>query len=316
MAESLRSLRDPIAQRPDPEALLRIAIRERDGLAAARLVQQWVHRRGLRDLERFQQELVLGEDPEAAFWLRRQWDDPLADPPSSAPSAPATPGSPAPSPAVVVAADPAAPAPLPSPAAVEPPSHGTESLPPLGESLLGESFTEPLSEELRILLATPLEDPFTESAPRTPRAPAAAEYPLPEPTPEFFLASDVADPAGDDDDPSAPAAAASGRDGRGTLSRIRARMRGYVEDAFDALHRVAHPSSPEDDPSGQASAAMDPADPSPSTAFASPSPDRAGTNGQSPLGAGQGAAAAPPPTTLADLRSWLPDADGDLPRAS
>jgi hypothetical protein len=321
VAESVRIPRDPIAPRPDPEVLLRIAIRERDGLAASRLVQQWVHRRGLSDLHQFQQDLVMGEDPEAGFWLRRQWDDPLADPPT--PASPA-PEAPLPTTAVVAteepvaAAEPAAPAgAAPDPGSLyvsadaEEESRQRDSSP-----LLGESFTEPLSEELRILLATPLEDPFGEPAPRSSGAAVPAQTPLTGSVLETPHPTAFAAPAEGDEEDFAPAVADSPYQRRGTLSRMKARMRGYIDEAMGVLHRVALPSSLEEEGADQPSAASGPVDPAASGFFDSPSPDRAIQAGPFPPGPEESAAAAPTPTTLADLRSWLPDASGDVPRAS
>jgi hypothetical protein len=322
VAESVRIPREAIAPRPDPEVLLRIAIRERDGVAASRLVQQWVHRRGLSDLHQFQQNLVMGEDPAAGFWLRRQWDDPLADPPTSASPVPE---APLPTTAVVATEEPVA---APDPTAPEgaAPDPGSLSVSADAEEksrqrdsspLLGESFTEPLSEELRILLATPLEDPFGEPAPRTPRAAVPAMPPLAESGPETPHPTAFAAPAEGDEDDLAPAVADSPYQRRGTLSRMKARMRGYIDEAMGVLHRVALPSSLEEEGADQPSAASGPVDPSSSGSCASPSPDRATSQaGLFPQGPEESATAAPTPTTLADLRSWLPDASGDLPRAS
>jgi hypothetical protein len=97
---------------------------------------------------------------------------------------------------------------------------------------------------------------------------------------------------------------------------MKARMRGYIDDAIEVLHRVTLPSSPEEEGADQPSAASGPVDPAASGFFDSPSPDRASQAGPFSPGPEESAAAAPTPTTLADLRSWLPDASGDLPRAS
>jgi len=327
VAESVRTPRDAIAQRPEPEVLLRIAIRERDGVAAAILVQQWVHRRGLSDLEQFQQNLVMGEDPEAGFWLRRQWDDPLAEPPIVASPAPETP---LPTPAVLATQEPVAteqplaaaepPAPAgatPDPGSLSVAADAEEQSRPRDPSpLLEETFTEPLSEELRILLATPLEDPFGEPAPRKPRAAIPAMPPLAEASLETLHPTPFAAPAeGDDEDGFAPAVADSPHLRRGRLSRMKARMRGYIDEAMEVLHRVTLPSSLEEQGAEQPSAASGPVDSS-SGFFASPSPDPASQAALLPQELEENAAAAPTPTTLADLRSWLPDASGDLPRAS
>lgn len=247
----------------------------RDGAAAARLVQQWVHRRGLNDLERFQQELLMREDPEAGFWLRRQWDDPLADRPTLASPAPA--------------------AELATPAERFTPEAFAEELhqEPDPDPLPSEAFTEPLSEELRILLATPLEDPFGEPAPRKARGvmPAPSLPVAPSQSLDPFLFENPAEET-------EAAHGAEGQDSplgrKGTLSRMKARMRGYLEEAMGVLQRGAPLHSGESPPVRE----------------------EAGLAGQVPTGPDHDEVAAPSPTTLADLRSWLPDAPGDLPRAS
>ena len=266
MPESLPIPRAAVVPRPDPEALLRSAIRERDGTAAARLVQQWVHRRGLNDLERFQQELVIREDPEAGLWLRQQWEEPHA--------AATTPVSPAISAGLATPEEPAVAEPVPPP--------------------FTESFTEPLSEELRLLLATPLEDPFGEPAP--PRLARRASPISADPLPPSLQTSGPLFPSEapelpEDQAPLEGQEASVPPARRRTLSRIKARMRGYLEDAMDALHRTPpladHPQA---------------ADLSEPPAL--------------PVSSAPSAVAAPSPTTLADLRAWLPDAADDVPRAS
>jgi hypothetical protein len=104
---------------------------------------------------------------------------------------------------------------------------------------------------------------------------------------------------------------------RGTLSRMKARMRGYFEDAMGVLHRAAFPSSPEEEGADVPDATSGPSAMSFSGPIAPhPGSDQADLASQVPPGQEKSVVAAPSPTTLADLRSWLPDATGDLPRAS
>lgn len=64
------------APRPDLEALLLEAVRQRDGQAAARRVQQWVHRRGVASLEHFQLEILAPSEGSVAFdWLCQVIDE-------------------------------------------------------------------------------------------------------------------------------------------------------------------------------------------------------------------------------------------------
>jgi hypothetical protein len=238
-------------------------------------VQQWVHRRGLNDLERFQRQLVMREDPEAGDWLRQQWDEPL-----SAPTTPTHHASPDASPEALPIAEP-----VPAPEAAEAPSPATIPFPAVAEEKpletasphppLTESFTEPLSEELRLLLATPLEDPFGKPAPRLALQMRETLFS----SEETERSEDQAPLEGEEASP--PPAR------RGTLSRIKARMRGYMEEAMDALHRTPPLADPP---------AAEPSEP--------------------PVREEKSAVAAPSPTTLADLRAWLPDAADDVPRAS
>ncbi len=78
------------APRPDLEALLLSAVRQRDHQAAAWLVQQWVHRRSVGSLEHFQLEILAPSEGSEAFdWLCQLIDEgPLA---VSAPAALAAP---------------------------------------------------------------------------------------------------------------------------------------------------------------------------------------------------------------------------------
>ncbi len=323
MAETERTNRDPLLHRPDPESLLRAAVGRRDAPAAARLVQQFVHRRGVNGLLRLQQTLGLAEGPEAAAWLERQWQDPstAVSPPSAA-----LPGEPLlleplgevllepspsrnPSPSTPPIASTAGAPPIastgPIPSAYEPSSEpfcepfsgpsrsdGAEPLEPAPAAALPEeTFTEPLSESLRKLLSTPLEDPFG--------GPALTAEPVPAPVPE----------------PTAPRSGrtAEPRGRRRTLSRIKGLMRSYVEDARNVLSRGSLQEYPEGEGESGPESTSAP-DPFPSEGFQATDPDSSLAFPSLP--ASTGIPAAPAPNTLSDLRSWLPDGNGDLPKAS
>jgi hypothetical protein len=197
-----------------------------------------------------------------------------------------------------------------------------------------EFFTEPLSEELRHLLATPLEDPFGDPAPRLVSASmsAPADPPHPYQQSETEPIPEAAEP-----EQEAPAEAEAGsflRDRMGTFSRMKARMRGYLEDAMDALQRTPPqqigfegeadrsqvPGARLVSFSGQIPGGLQEASapaPASSDPFAIPaSSESAELATQLPPISERSAVAAPSPTTLADLRAWLPDAADDLPRAS
>jgi hypothetical protein len=61
----------PLAPRPEPGALLLEAVRQRHSQSCLQLAQQWVHRRGVGDLQRFcSTELVGSLGVEASTWLQ------------------------------------------------------------------------------------------------------------------------------------------------------------------------------------------------------------------------------------------------------
>jgi hypothetical protein len=130
-------------------------------------------------------------------------------------------------------------------------------------------------------------------------APASPGLPGPEPT-----LTDAA-AGGEEVQPQPPRRSLS------PLARMKALMRDCLDEARGVFQRADHDQDPEDlpleetDPGVAAAAALEwPAPPSPALSLP-PSP-----NGAAP------SRPAPAPTTLSDLRSWLPDAAGDLPKAS
>ena len=62
--------------RPEPADQLLAAVRGRDALRAAGLLQQWVHRRGVASLTPFRLRLAAAEGEEACLWLQALIDDP------------------------------------------------------------------------------------------------------------------------------------------------------------------------------------------------------------------------------------------------
>lgn len=61
----------PLAQRPEPGTQLLEAVRQRQTQCSLQLAQQWVHRRGVLDLQRFcGTELLNAQGPEALAWLQ------------------------------------------------------------------------------------------------------------------------------------------------------------------------------------------------------------------------------------------------------
>jgi len=66
----------PSPPRPELSDRLLAAVAERDGALANRLLQQWVHRRGLSSLEAWiQGPLLLSQGPGASAWLLHGLDD-------------------------------------------------------------------------------------------------------------------------------------------------------------------------------------------------------------------------------------------------
>ena len=104
----------PLPTPPRPELSDRIlaAVAERDGGLANRLLQQWVHRRGLPSLEAWiLGPLLSSQGPGASAWLRHcleaRTQDPMAAPETApieaAAIAQALPDTPAPAPASLAA---------------------------------------------------------------------------------------------------------------------------------------------------------------------------------------------------------------------
>lgn len=93
MLQPVAPARSP--QRPDLEALLLMAVREQRRQGCLQLIQHWVHRRGLADLERYCQQVLptaVGEAP--VTWLTALLrEDPLTPPVAESPQASRHPGA-------------------------------------------------------------------------------------------------------------------------------------------------------------------------------------------------------------------------------
>jgi len=111
------SLPLPTPPRPELSDRLLAAVAERDGGLANRLLQQWVHRRGLLSLEAWiLGPLASSQGPGASAWLRHCLEDRTPEPMAALETAPiepsviemaeiaqALPDSPAPAPASLAA---------------------------------------------------------------------------------------------------------------------------------------------------------------------------------------------------------------------
>lgn len=76
----------PLAQRPEPGTQLLEAVQQRQTQCSLQLAQQWVHRRGVLDLQRFcNTELLNAQGPEALAWLQNLLE--LDGPSGAAPGA-------------------------------------------------------------------------------------------------------------------------------------------------------------------------------------------------------------------------------------
>jgi hypothetical protein len=76
---SLTSPRSSTPPRPEPGAVLLESIQQRDAVRSRRLVQQWVHRRGLASLQEFQTtRLASVAGSEACQWLQALLESPAA----------------------------------------------------------------------------------------------------------------------------------------------------------------------------------------------------------------------------------------------
>ncbi|MEB3322153.1 MAG: hypothetical protein VKI81_04960 [Synechococcaceae cyanobacterium] len=340
MAATPLPLRDPSAGGPDPASLLQAAIRERDASSASRLLQQWVHRRGLGSLERFRDGLAITQGTEACAWLAQLVDVSAGAPPPApvepVPAAPLTAEEP-----VTEAQEAEAPVTVearPAPAAEAEPA-GWALPDPQAEA--GESAPEePLAAPLPPLAQTtaPLTPPPSLSEGWTFDLDAAFPSPGSGFPPTDFSTPSAEAEAGPSEEESPPPASRSGR--RRGLGRIRGLMREALEEARGVLHRAS--SCPEAAPA-EAPAAVEPAPLSGSTPSWMESPAWAGSSLTPAVPPAAGAPAdpapasgirepllpptsphpAPAPPTLADLRSWLPqepqepeEPPKDLPRAS
>jgi len=79
----------PTPSRPELSDRLLAAVAERDGGLANRLLQQWVHRRGLPSLEAWiLGTLASGQGPGASAWLRHCLEDSAQDPMAALETAP------------------------------------------------------------------------------------------------------------------------------------------------------------------------------------------------------------------------------------
>jgi hypothetical protein len=105
----------PAIPRPEISDRLLAAVAERDGVLANRLLQQWVHRRGLPSLEAWiLGPLLSSQGPGASAWLRLCLEDSAQEPVAALETAviemvaldqalPGVPDSPAPAPASLAA---------------------------------------------------------------------------------------------------------------------------------------------------------------------------------------------------------------------
>ena len=100
----------PAIPRPEISDRLLAAVAERDGALANRLLQQWVHRRGLPSLEAWiLGPLLSSQGPGASAWLRLCLEDSAQEPRAALEAAPidqalpGVPDSPAPAPASLAA---------------------------------------------------------------------------------------------------------------------------------------------------------------------------------------------------------------------
>ena len=79
----------PAIPRPELSDRLLAAVAERDGALAHRLLQQWVHRRGLLSLEAWiLGPLLSSQGPGASAWLRHCLEDSAQDPRAALEAAP------------------------------------------------------------------------------------------------------------------------------------------------------------------------------------------------------------------------------------
>ena len=279
--------------RPDPAEQLLAAVRGRDSLSAAGLLQQWVHRRGVASLAPFRLRLAALEGEEACEWLQVLIDDPSAASPRAVLPVPVAPAAPE--------------------LELPPPQPGPEAI-----GRISSSVDQAVAAYWQETSPTPVPDP---PAPVVELSLPVAEFPV----------LDQELPALTEELPLAPALGLGRRvaaAGRQSLVGLRTLVRDCLDEAIGGLGGgsaapvppvvVAQPPS-----SVAASGAAGATPPLPSAvpplpsavtplpAAAAPLPwgsRNAGGNArprQAP--AAPGNRPAPAPAALADLRGWLPD---------
>jgi hypothetical protein len=342
---------DPLLPSPDPQDALIQAVQAGDAAAVARWLQRWVHRRGVASLEPLVARVASLEGPDAAEWLRGQLEQPLAASRSPAPVPPAlSVAEPTAEPAAVVES-PAGPVasvePTPEPVAAAGSEEPAEPLPARQDAPAAPAALEfsPLEFELPSFEFPPFELPALEPPAATAQgspaaeaeapaaaAPGSAAPPLPKEwsldletafpplgtaignSPSGLETAPVPDPpAADDSARTADPATASPR--RSPFARMKSLVRGCLEEARDVLQRF---DSAEVDGEAEAEEEI----------LEAEEPERQPARAalpEIPSFLGEGAAvppspaeetAAPAPSALSDLRSWLPEAEDQLPRAS
>lgn len=144
MSHPAPSRRATAVPRPDPQELLLAAIRSRDPLAGARLLEPWVHRRGIASLLAFRDTVVrVREGDAAADWL----DQLIEGAAAPVPARPMTASEPAPAATTPAAAQEAAPAAAPahSPAAAAAPVEPETTTPFSAAAVLDAALGEYLN---------------------------------------------------------------------------------------------------------------------------------------------------------------------------
>ncbi len=331
MAVSASAPQDPLLRAPDPQDALIQAVQAGDAVAAARQLQRWVHRRGHASLEPLMAQIASLQGPAAADWLRGQLEQPaVAEPPTETAALAEPPAAPESETEPVTATE------LP-PLTFELPSFELPAFDPPAVDPLPVGASEAPAEEDQ---PPALDEP---SALDLPEAPAASDAdsavpPLPQEwsfdleaafpplgtTPPGFVSSPQSSPASDpiDDhgdlhgDGPAPAPRR-----RGAFARMKSLVRGCLEEARDAFHRLDASGfdGGEEELFEEEESEQQPAQP----AHQARPPQPAQPQIPPFLADGASAApgrgpetAAPAPSALSDLRSWLPEADDQLPRAS
>lgn len=348
---------DPLLRGPDPQDALIQAVQAGDAAAAARHLQRWVHRRGHASLEPLVARVASLQGPAAADWLRRQLEQPVAASTASAAvpqvEAVAEPMTEQAS----LAEPPAGPeAEVEPPAALELPPLAFElpsfELPQLDPPALDPPAVDPLPvgasedaaaedepQEFEVSEAPVASDPVVSdpvafdadsALPPLPQEwtfDLEAAFPPLGTTPPTFASgpesSPLSDPIGEDEheggDEAAPAPATLRR---GAFARMKSLVRGYLEEARDALHRfdaTGFDGEEEEELFEEDDSEQEPAQPAhqaqPAPAALPEIPSFLADGAAAPPGRAP-ESAAPAPSALSDLRSWLPEADDQLPRAS